>query len=377
MTDAVKLSNNIKALLPDIELANAEMEAQRRLPAALAKKMAKAGLFRLITPKSLGGFELSLPEIFTHLSTVSQVNASAGWCSMIACTNTLSAAYLSPTIAKKIFGDPEIITGGIFAPSGIAKEAGDDYILTGHWRWGSGSANTQWMACGARIEGRDTPPRMLLFSTSDCELVDSWHVAGLKGTGSGDIIVKDLKVPKERSVALGFDKPVETGPLYTFPPFCLLAIGVAAVAYGNAAGALESFNDLAGHKKTSGASRTLSERETIRVEYAKATARLRAAHAYVREEMESCWAKAIAEGQHSLETRSNLRLACTHLIRTCADVTRMIYEMAGGPALFLDSDLQRRFRDGYAMTQHIITAPATYDLTGRILLGLPTKGHMV
>jgi len=55
----------------------------------------------------------------------------------------------------------------------------------------------------------------------------------------------------------------------------------------------------------------------------------------------------------------------------------MIYEMAGGSALFLDSDLQRRFRDGYAMTQHIITAPATYDLTGRILLGLPTKGHMV
>ena len=113
------------------------------------------------------------------------------------------------------------------------------------------------------------------------------------------------------------------------------------------------------------------------MQYAKATARLRAAYAYVKDEMESCWEKAVSEGHHSLETRSDLRLACTHLTRTCADVTRIIFEMAGGSALFLDSDFQRRFRDGYAMTQHIITAPATYDLTGRILLGLPTKGHMV
>ena len=172
-------------------------------------------------------------------------------------------------------------------------------------------------------------------------------------------------------------QPVETGPLYTFPPFCLLAIGVASVAYGNAAGALESFKALALSKKSSGASRTLSERETIRVEYAKAQARLRSAYAYMQDEMERSWDIALREGSHSLEDRSDLRLACTYMTRNCADVTRILYERAGGSALFLTSDLQRRFRDAYAMTQHIITAPATYDLTGRILLGLPTQGHMV
>ena len=78
-----------------------------------------------------------------------------------------------------------------------------------------------------------------------------------------------------------------------------------------------------------------------------------------------------------MEARADLRLACTHVTRTGADICRALYELGGGAALFETSPLQRQFRDAQAMTQHIITAPATWELTGRILFGLPTDGGMV
>ena len=78
-----------------------------------------------------------------------------------------------------------------------------------------------------------------------------------------------------------------------------------------------------------------------------------------------------------MERRAALRMACTHMTRTGADICRMLYDLGGGAALFESSDLQRRFRDAHAITQHIVTAPSTWELTGRILFGLPTDGGMV
>ena len=78
-----------------------------------------------------------------------------------------------------------------------------------------------------------------------------------------------------------------------------------------------------------------------------------------------------------VERRAALRMACTHMTRTGADICRTLYDLGGGASLFESSDLQRRFRDAHAMTQHIVTAPATWELTGRLLLDLPTDGGMV
>jgi len=353
-----------------------EMETARRLPEDLARDMAKAGMFRLITPASLGGLEVTPLTFMEVLEALAKANASASWCSMIACTSALSAAYMDEQTAAEIFGDPDVIVGGIFAPMGKAVPDGDDFIVNGRWQWGSGSANCQWMGGGAMIEGTKEN-RMFFFPSGDVELHDTWHVAGLKGTGSGDMSVKNVRVPDARSVSLALDIPRETGTLYTFPPFGLLGIGVAAVALGNAVGAIESFTALATKKKNQGSARTLSERQVIQSEYAKAAASLRAARAYMVDEIEQTWVEAKETGTQTIERRAALRLACTHMTRTAADVTCMLYEYAGGVALFESNDLQRRLRDAHAITQHIVTAPATFELMGRIMFDLPTNDGMI
>lgn len=377
---------NARALAPGIAARAAEIEEARRLPADIAKDMAEAGIFRMVTPARFGGLELGPREIVETCEILATADASAGWCAMIGATTALNAAYMDPEFAEAIYGDPGIITGGVFAPMGRASDEGDHYRVTGRWQWGSGSANCTWLCGGCLItDGEDLrrlpsgapENRMMVFPAEDAELLDTWHVMGLKGTGSGDIAVSDIRVPKGRSVSLVADKPREPGPLYTFPAFGLLALGVASAASGNARGALTAFRTLARQKKNQGSSKTLAERANIQAEYAKMDAALTAARTYLFHEIDQTWDVAHSEGEIPIERRSDLRLACTHMVRTAADVCSMTHDLAGGVDVYLDSEIQRRFRDAHTMTAHIVTAPATWELTGRILMGLPTDAGMV
>jgi len=376
---AITLKSGIKARAAEIEKA-------RRLPADLAAILAKAGLFRLGVPREIGGLEADPATLFRVIETVAEADASVGWCLMIGATSGVSAAYLSTSVAQEVFGQPETIVGGVYAPMGRAVEDGDGYILNGKWQWASGSNNCAWLMGGAVIVTDGQPrrlpngvpdARMLLFPASAAQLIDTWHVSGLCGTGSGEMQVTDVRVPKARSLSLVTDKPVAQGPLYTFPVFGLLALGIAAVLLGNAQSAVEELVELAGGKKPQGSSRALAERATVQAALADAVARLRSARAFYYDAVEGAWDKAQTEGTMPIDVRANLRLAATHTARTCAAVTRDMYELGGGSSVFLSSPLQRRFRDASVGMQHMMVAPQTYELTGRFLMGLPTDASFL
>jgi alkylation response protein AidB-like acyl-CoA dehydrogenase len=384
--DTHPLLEAARLIAPELAARCDEMEAARRLPFDLATKMAEAGFFRMVTPEAYGGFECTPGEIVETIEILAEANASAGWCAMIAGTTAMNAAYLPAEIASEIYGSPTAITGGVFAPMGRAEVDGDAYIVSGRWQWGSGTANCSWLCAGALIfedgvlktlPSGQPDARMMIFPASEANLLDTWNVMGLEGTGSGDFEVEAIRVPKARTVSLVSDKPNLDRPLYAFPPFGLLALGVSAVALGNAAGALKNFSELATVKKSQGSRRTLAQRNIVQLEYARQTASLRAARSYLLEEVERTWASANLHGKITVERRAALRMACTHMVRTCADICRILYDMGGGAALFRSNALQRRFRDAHAITQHIVTAPATWELTGRLLLGLETDDAMI
>ncbi|MEO0785839.1 MAG: acyl-CoA dehydrogenase family protein [Pseudomonadota bacterium] len=376
----------VSALLPEITSRAAEIETSRRLPSDLAAKLAEAGVFRMVLPEYLDGLELSPREIVEITAAVAEADASAGWCTMIGATTAMNAAYMDKDTAAEIYSDPNIITGGVFAPMGKAVDEGQHYRLTGRWQWASGSANCSWLCGGSIILENGEPRRMangapenrmMVFPAGEADLLDTWHVMGLKGTGSGDMAVNDITVPKARSVSLVADTPVADGALYAFPAFGLLSLGVAATAMGNARGALNAFEQLAQGKKNQGSRKTLAERATIQGETAKIEAAWRAARTYLYDEIDQTWDTAKFEGEIPVERRAALRMACTHMVRTAADICRITHDLAGGVDVYEQSEIQRRFRDAHAMTAHIVTAPATWELTGRILLGQPTDAGMV
>ncbi len=369
-----------REIAPAIASRAADTEAQRRLPADLAADLAAAGLFRMAVPRRLGGAEASPAEIIAALEILGAADAATGWCAMIAGTTALSAAYLHDPWSAEVFGNPMTISGGVFAPMGKATVDGDDYVVSGRWSWASGSANCQWLVGGALIfedgamrtlPGGAPDHRMMLFRRADVELIDTWHASGMRGTGSGDMSVKDIRVPRARSVSFMTDRPRDDGALYAFPPFGLLALGIAAVASGNARAALDDVAALAKTKKSAGSSRTLAERGVVQADYARAEVALESARALVDVTVAQAWADAVSGTPLGIAIRARLRLAATHLTRTAADVTRAAYDMAGGSAVYASHPLQRRFRDAHVATQHMMVAAPTYELAGRALLGVP------
>lgn len=365
-------------LAPKVAQRADEIEAARRLPADLAREIAQAGLFRLIVPKAYGGPQVSVAELIAAIETMAAADASVGWCMMIASTTALNAAYLPEAYAREIYGDPLGITGGVFAPMGKAVVRGDRLTVDGRWAWASGSQNCDWLLGGCLIiedgDIRKLPNgapdhRMVFFRATDAELIDTWQVTGLKGTGSLDMLVDGVEAPYARSVSLISDKPQVEGALYTFPPFGLLALGIAGVALGNARAAVEQFKKLASSKRAQGAKRTIAERGHTQMELARMEALIGSARAFLFDEIDRAWRAAEAGDPLHVETRARLRLAATHATRTCADVTRMVYDLAGGSAVYLDNALQRRFRDGHVATQHVMVQAPTYELIGRALFG--------
>lgn len=375
---ALSLVNEVRNRAPEIE-------SVRRLPADLARNLAEAGLFRIIAPEKYGGAQVSPVQYVQVVETMSHADASTGWCVMIAATTALLSAYLPEEFAAPIFADPDAITGGVFAPMGKAELVGDKWKVNGRWKWASGSQNCAWLAGGAMLFENGQPVlnqhgephhKMMVFPASSVELIDTWRTAGLCGTGSVDMAAKDLLVPRECAVALHADKPRIDEPLYRFPPFGLLAAGIAAVSLGNARAALDAFAQRAGKAASQGSSRKLAERNTVQAEFSKATAQLDAARAFFYEAMHQGW-EAVQRGDASLQVKARVRLASAHAAQVGADVARVAYDLAGGSAVFIEDELQRRFRDAHVITHHVMVAPAIFEVTGRVLFGLPTRDDVI
>ena len=370
-----------RALEPDIIAARPEMDRLRRLPDSLAALFRDAQFYRLCMPRIHGGLEAEPRVVVETIEALAEADASAAWCVTVSATTGAFGAYLDPDIATAIFPDPALIFAGVYAPMGKATLEGDSYRVTGQWKWNSGGQNATWLCGGCVIYANGVPlmltdkipdHRMMLFPASDVTFIDTWHTGGLRGTGSGDMAVRDLIVPRSHSISLITDKPRVKAPLYAFPIFGLLAIGIAATASGNAAAAMREFAALASAKRTP-TGHTLSERGTVQSAYAEASARLKAARAFLFAEIDAAWAQAQTSAAISLEQRATLRLAATHMTRTAAEVVRTVQDLAGGASVFLADPLNRRLADAQAMTAHIMTAPATYELTGRALLGVPVS----
>jgi alkylation response protein AidB-like acyl-CoA dehydrogenase len=355
-------------------------ERARRLPPELAAAMARAGVFRLTVPRALGGREAPVSTLLGVLEALAHADGAAGWCAMIGATSALVSAYLPEEHAQAIWGaNPDVITGGVFAPSGTAADDGDDHWrITGRWRFASGCQHCDWLMGGVLVAVEGIPQaRLALFPASDARIIDTWDTAGLRGTGSHDIAVDDLRVPRTRSVSLVGDRPRAAGPLYAFPIFGLLALGIGAVALGIARRAWDELLALAGTKTPTGMRRPLAQRSAVQAEVAAATAELESARAWLCDTVAAAWNGALRGGALDLATRARLRLAATHATAAAARVTDRMYGAGGGTAIYADSPLQRCFRDVHVVTQHMMVASPTLELTGRVLLGVDADTSML
>ncbi len=207
--------------------------------------------------------------------------------------------------------------------------------------------------------------------------MDTWTVSELCGTGSHDFTVSDLFVPGDRSVSFITDRSCQPGPTYAFPIFGLLAVGVTSVALGMARGAIDTLVELARTKVPTGSRRRLSERSSIQTQVAQAEALLRSARSFLFATVGEAGKTAAAGEEISLKQRAVLRLAANHATTSSAQAIDLMYHAAGTSSIYASSPLQRYFRDIHVLTQHAVTGPPIYEMTGRLFLGLDTDTGML
>jgi alkylation response protein AidB-like acyl-CoA dehydrogenase len=354
----------------------AEIEAERNLPLDLARRFAEAGMFGVCVPARYGGRERAARDVVRVIEAVSRGDGAAGWCVMIGATTGLLAASLPEEWAAKIYGaNPCVITGGVVAANGRAREVPGGHLVTGRWPFGSGVRHSDWVVGGTlmpSVAGAGEPEaRLMFFEPQQLRVLDTWRASGLRGTGSHDFEVEEVFVPEGRSVVLG-GRPRVEGALYEFPTLGLLALGVSAVALGIARHAIEAFVELAAAKTPTGSTRTLANRPVAQRAVADAEASLRGARAFLFEAIDE--AQEIARRtQLDPEVKARLRLAATHAAWQSAGATDLVYHAAGGTSVYDASPLSRCFRDVHVATQHIMVAEPTLEFVGRVLLGLGAR----
>jgi len=207
--DAVTAAIN---LAPHIRAVREELEATRRVPPALVQAINDAGLFRPYLPHAMGGPELPPLTVFQVIEEISKVDASVGWCTMIASGVSLLSAWLRPDVGRALFGaPPDVRIAGSLRPEGQAYPVDGGYRIRGRWDFASGINHANWLLCTCTIMDGDTPrqtpagvpeTRSMLIPADAATIVDTWSVVGMCGTGSHDFIVDDVFVPASHSFSL-------------------------------------------------------------------------------------------------------------------------------------------------------------------------------
>ena len=365
--------------LAELIEANADDgERIRRLPMPTVRALWEADLMRMCVPQVYGGPEVDPITMVEAIEAVAHSDGAAGWCTMIASTTSSMASVLPESSAREIYGDRTSITGGVFAPNGkgvaTTVDGVDGFAVTGRWAWGSGTQHCRWVLGGALCD--DGTFRLCWFPQSEISFHDTWHTSGMRGSGSLDYSVHEVFVPADRTIQPAVTRPVVATPLSSFPNFTLLAAGVSAVGLGVARRALDELVELAQGKHPQYSSKTLARNAFTQIELARAEGQLRAARAFLLDELHAAWASAVAGDEVTIAARTGIRLAAAHAARIGASVADVAFTLAGGTAVYDTSVLGRCLRDAHVVTQHIQTAPKLNETIGKLLLGVDVDTSM-
>jgi alkylation response protein AidB-like acyl-CoA dehydrogenase len=381
VTPVEHLLADIRELAPGITARTAEIEAGRRIPVDLVETLRSIGVFRMLVPRSHGGVEFDLPTALDVISALGKIDGSVGWTAMIGNGGDIFAPLLRRETFDQVYRNgPDTILAGSIQPAGTAERAHGGWRVTGRWPFASGCLHADWMLgfCimtegGKPIPGPDGeggPPlvRGFVLPARDWQIEDTWYVAGLKGTGSHHIAIKDTLVPAANFFDLANGVPCLSGPLYQ-AALQVLPLLHGANAVGVAEGALDELVALANTgRQQFRAALPMCNSETFQFELGRIETDVRAARAFLKAQAASHWRHALAGTLKDEALFTQGTQAAIWVVTTSVRVADACFTLGGGSALYDASPLQRRLRDLHAAAQHAAVQQRHYAGAGKLLL---------
>ena len=355
-----------KAMAPLVRQKALDGERLGTLVPELVQAFRDARFFGMYTPKSLGGLELDPLTMLRVIETISAADGSAGWLSAAAIGAGGLLAYLKPSVVREMLaGRNQLAIAGAASGNGSTILGPDGQLtITGRWNFNSGCRHADWMFSGVIVSDEDGAPRknydrgpnwrMAFYPASEAEILDTWDVAGLRGTGSNDIALHGVKVPEEYTTNPFMGCEYHDGPWWITPYFTGAAMQGLGVPLGIARGAIDELVVLATEKsRMIGGNEKLASDVDVQISLGKAEALLESARAFAVDAIGDAWRTACSGDAPSLAQRHRVQLAAQQAMRAGIEAVDTVFHMAGGGTLSSKHHLQRAFRDIHAFRQHL------------------------
>lgn len=363
LTGVKPIRQAVADLLADVRQRVEAADENRAVPAETMASLRKAGLFRAFVPRVYGGDERTLTEVLDAMTDLAGACPSSAWVGTLFAIHNIVACWLERKGQDEIFGDgPDVLVASSVAPMGALAPAAGGFRLAGKWSFSSGVEHASWLIVGATLQSKSAPPDYVFcfVRTADVTVIDDWHVAGLRATGSKSVELNDVFVPRHRVVLL---KTVQDGtapglaihkqPFYRLPWYPVFICAFPAVGLGTAVAMLEGFREHI-RARVDGFSGVAFKTTTgSAVRMAEAAAALDAARLMFRRDVAAL--DRAAQEDRPLRPGESERIMydAPFIMDACSRTAVQLLRGSGGKALYESNALQRQFRDIHAMTQHV------------------------
>lgn len=380
IVSAETLVERARAMVPVLKQRAAKTEAARCLLPETIAEMKAAGFFRVLQPRQYGGYELD-PQVFYDICmTLAEGCMSTAWVYGVVGVHNWQIALFDPRAAEDVWGqDSDVLIASTYMPKGQVTPVEGGFRFSGRWGFSSGIDHAEWVFLGGLIFNEGQPPeyRTFLLPKRDYEIVDTWHTMGLKGTGSKDIVVKDVFVPEYRThkASDGFmgtnpGRDTFTADLYKLPFGQIFVRAVSSAAVGGLQGALDTFLDFAkvrvgdmGNKTSEQAPAQLAASETaVAVDEMKLV---------LHRNFDVLMTK-IRKRQplDDLNQRLHFRFQAAQVVERSARHVYQLFSACGGRGIFTDFPLYRYMLDIFAARAHYANNPEQFGRNyGSVMLG--------
>jgi 3-hydroxy-9,10-secoandrosta-1,3,5(10)-triene-9,17-dione monooxygenase len=387
----MELVEKAKRLGPQFAEAATEDDKLRRLSDSTWNHLLAGGFLRSLQPARWGGGEVTLVEFVDAAIEISRASPSAGWVAGVIGVHPWQLALFSERAQREMWGEnPATMHSSSYSPTGKAEKVADGYKLSGRWSFSSGCDHCKGVNLGAIAGARDlggspVPDfRSFLLMRGQYRIEDNWHVAGLKGTGSKDIVVEDAFVPDYRTqshldYAMNLPLPgqeLNDGPLYRLPWSVVFNMALAASVLGSARGFVDMWIDLSRTRRLSLGGNAADDALTQQ-RLAEATWAIDVTITKMRADAIEVWQMAEAREAASAQQRAQIRWNMNRGCELVAQAVGNLFRAATGRSIFLDHPLQRRFQDLQGALGHAFLVPDPLArAVGGLLLGT-TKPEVV
>lgn len=355
-----------------------EAERLRRLPAATVTEFRQTDLFRLLLPARFGGIQASFPELLEPIRRMAHGCASSAWTLGFYALHNWMLSLFDMRAQEEVFASGPVLAPAPLAPTGRGAPADGGVRLTGRWSWATGAMDADWVMVGALVERPDRiDPVLALVPADQVEVVDTWHTAGMRGTGSHDVIVTDVLVPNLRLVSVADiyagtapGARAHDAPTYRWPMVPALALVASMPVLGAAERVTELFAERLGGRVLAYSGVAQKDQPAAQIRLASAQVRLRGLRALVDETAGGIEDLVVRGERVSRSVRAEARLAAAHTVHESKAVIADLVEASGASAQFLSNPLQRFKRDVDIAAGHVVfDYDVSRELAGALAIG--------